>query len=108
MLYEVITQSAFLVSMYTVYNVYVLLRAIYVPFEQNFISDYAGSGSYGRIMGIRQAFVSIGMIIGPVVGGFLYAANPIYVFDASAVLFFIAFLLFLIIYRRFKKPQKAV
>lgn len=99
----VFRQAAFLLFMYTVYNIYVLIRALYVPFEQHFISDYAEEGTFGTIMGIRQSFVSIGMIIGVVVGGFLYDLRPLLVFDASALMFFIAFILFIIVYRRFKK-----
>ncbi len=102
----VFRQSRFLLFMYTVYNVYVLIRAIYVPFEQNFISEYAEEGTMGTIMGIRQSFVSVGMIIGMVLGGFLYDLKPLLVFDASAAMFFIACVLFVVVYQRFKNKEQ--
>lgn len=101
----VFRQARFLLFMYTIYNVYVLIRAIYLPFEQNFISEYAEEGAMGTIMGIRQSFVSVGMIIGMVLGGFLYDLKPLLVFDASAAMFFIAFVLFVVVFHRFKRKH---
>ncbi|MDD3122393.1 MAG: MFS transporter [Candidatus Izemoplasmatales bacterium] len=99
-------QSQFLIAMYTIYMIYVILRAIYLPYEQNFISEYAEDGSIGTIMGIRQSFLSIGMILGPVIAGYLYEVNPIYVFDLSAIMFLIGFVLFLIVFLKIKKRKQ--
>jgi len=81
--------SAFLVMIYTVYMLYIVLRTLYQPLEQSYISAQAKSGKLGSIMGIRQAFVSIGMVIGPIVGGFLYEWAPLRLFDFSAITFLI-------------------
>jgi DHA1 family multidrug resistance protein-like MFS transporter len=85
--------------------IYVISKAIYQPLEQNFIADNANEGFYSSIMGIRQSFFSIGMIVGPLIGGFLYEQNPRNVFDFSALMIFIGMLLMIIVYFRIKKKN---
>lgn len=95
----------FIVTIYTIYMIYVISKAIYQPLEQNFIADNANKGFYSSIMGIRQSFFSIGMIVGPLIGGFLYEQNPRNVFDFSALMIFIGMLLMIIVYFRIKKKN---
>lgn len=95
----------FIVTIYTIYMIYVISKAIYQPLEQNFIADNANEGFYSSIMGIRQSFFSIGMIVGPLIGGFLYEQNPRNVFDFSALMIFIGMLLMIIVYFRIKKKN---
>lgn len=98
----------FLFTVYTVYMIYVISRTIYQPLEQNFIADNANPGFYSSIMGIRQSFFSIGMIAGPLIGGFLYEIKPRYVFDFSALMIFIGFSLILIIFIRIRKNNNLI
>lgn len=97
----------FILTIYTVYMLYIILRAVHIPLEQNYISLHAKKGEYGKIMGIRQSFVSLGMIIGPLAGGFIFQRSPLLLFDSSAVTFLIAALLliFVIILERRNKLQ---
>lgn len=89
-----------MVGLYSLYLVYVVLKAIYSPFEISYISSHAKQGEISKIMGVRQFFFAIGFVIGPLVGGFLYDIKPIYVFNLSAILFLIAFVMIIIIGRR--------
>ncbi len=97
----------FLLTIYTVYMIYVIFKAIYLPLEQNYISKHAEEGKYGRIMGLRQSFVSIGMIVGPLLGGFLYEIRPLVLFDFSG-LSFIAGVLLLGLVFAIEKKEKSV
>ena len=97
--------SNFLITIYTVYMIYVILKAVYQPLEQNYISKHAMEGQYGRVMGVRQSFVSIGMIIGPLAGGFLYEKKPLLLFDFSAITFLIGVILLGLVYILEKKNQ---
>lgn len=97
----------FLVMMYTVYMLYVVFKALYIPLEQAYISKEAKEGYYGSIMGIRQSFVSLGMVLGPVIGGFLYNYKPLLLFDFSAVIFLIGVILLGIV-SSLEKPKQAV
>jgi predicted MFS family arabinose efflux permease len=85
----VFRSSNFLLVAYTVYMAYIIFRTIYQPLEQNYISSYGKQGKFGGIMGLRQSFVSVGMVTGPLIGGFLYQRKPLFLFDFSAAMFII-------------------
>jgi DHA1 family multidrug resistance protein-like MFS transporter len=93
-------------GLYTVFMIYVILKNIYAPLEISFISSYATNNEYGKIMGIRQFFFSMGFVIGPLVAGFIYDIKPIYVFDLSVVMFLIGFVLILLVSRNLKRDIK--
>lgn len=95
----VFRQSNLMFFLYSLYSIYVLLTAVYVPFEQTYIGNHAREGTLGAVMGLRQSFLSIGMVIGPILGGVLYNADPILVFDTSAILFLIAAVLLILVSR---------
>jgi DHA1 family multidrug resistance protein-like MFS transporter len=99
--------SDFIKVAYSVFMIYILLKAVFTPLEQNYISLHAKEGEYGRTMGTRQSFISIGFVIGPLVGGFLYEKNPQLLFDASAASFIIGFAILTIISFLNKRDSKA-
>ncbi|MCK5732038.1 MAG: MFS transporter, partial [Tenericutes bacterium] len=87
----------FIKIVYSVYMLYILFKAVFTPLEQNYISSHAEEGEYGKIIGVRQSFISIGMVIGPLVGGFLYEKSSLLLFDATAVTFLIGGVLLVIV-----------
>ncbi len=107
-IFIVFRASNFILYVYTLYMLYIVSRAIYQPLEQNFIADNANDGFYSSIMGIRQSFYSIGMIIGPLIGGFLYEIAPIYVFDFANLMIGIGLILMIVIYIRLKKNNNII
>lgn len=95
-----------LLMLYTVFMLYVVLKAVFAPLEQNYISKHAKGGRYGTMMGIRQSFFSIGMVIGPLIGGYLYSLEPLLVFDFSALMFLLGFLLLLFLEKKVKRELR--
>jgi DHA1 family multidrug resistance protein-like MFS transporter len=93
----------FMIALYSLFLIYVALKAIYTPLEQSYVSSHAKKGNYGTVMGVRQSFFSVGMVVGPLIGGFLYDIMPRYVFDFSVIMFSIGFVLLLIINQKIKK-----
>jgi DHA1 family multidrug resistance protein-like MFS transporter len=83
----------FMVLMYTLYLGYVIMKTIYVPLEQSYIAKEAKEGQYGSMMGLRQSFVSLGMVLGPMIGGFIYDKSPLLLFDFNGYLFIAGVLL---------------
>ena len=79
----------FLLSMYTIYIFLIISKAAYQPFEQTYIASFE-SLPYGALMGIRQLFVGLGMVIGPVLLGNIYDINPILSFDFAALMILIS------------------
>lgn len=98
----------FILMIYTVFMIYIIGHAIYQPLEQNFIADQVKDGLYSTTMGIRQSFFSIGMVIGPLIGGWLYDLKPIYVFDFSAIMIFIGLILVFIVFIRIKNQKESI
>lgn len=97
--------SNFIIMAYTVFMVYILFRSVFTPLEQNYISLRAKKGEYGRFMGTRQSFIALGFVIGPLVGGFIYEINPIWLFNSSAIAFLIGFVILFIVSFLYKKGK---
>ncbi len=97
-IFYVFRGSNFLLMMYTFYMVYVVIKTIYTPLEQSYIAKNILPGQYGATMGLRQSFVSFGMVIGPLIGGFVYDQKPLWLFDFSAIAFLIGVLLLFGVY----------
>jgi len=104
-IYFVFRSNEIMLVLYTVFMIYVIFKAVYGPLEQNYISSHASNGKYGTIMGVRQSFFAIGFVIGPLIGGFLYDINPIYVFDFSVAMFILGGVLLLFVKGRIKKTN---
>lgn len=103
--YFVFRSNEFITILYTVFMIYVILKAVYGPLEQSYISGHASEGKYGTIMGVRQSFFAIGLVIGPLIGGFLYDIKPIYVFDFSVLMFILGGILLIFVKGRIKKEN---
>ncbi len=102
-IFFVFRSEQIIVALYTGYMFYIVLKSIYQPLEQNYISLNAKDDRYSSIMGVRQAFFALGMVLGPLMAGFLYDINPILVFDISAAMFLVAFVLLVLTKKAMKK-----
>ncbi len=104
-IFAVFQISNIMFALYSVFMIYVVMKAIYAPLETAYISSYAKDGEYGKIMGIRQFFFAIGFVIGPLIGGFIYGIEEIYVFYFSVIMFIIAAVLVLSVYKKIDVPK---
>lgn len=102
----VFRSNQLLLMLYTLFMVYVILKTIYVPLEQHYISSHSKPGEYGKMMGVRQAFFAIGLVLGPLIGGFLVEVKTIYVFDFSVLMFVLGALLLIIVGRNIRLETK--
>ena len=80
-------------ALYTIFMVYVVMKSTFEPLEKHHISLNADESTYASLMGVRQMFFSIGMVLGPIISGFIYEFNPLFVFYFSALMFVFAFVL---------------
>lgn len=90
------SSSTFLILLYTMYMAYIAIKASFTPLEQDHISKFTGNHNVATTLGIRQSFYSIGTIIGPIFGAFLYDYSPRLLFDTSVVFFLISLVLIFI------------
>jgi len=85
--------TALRVALYSIFMIYVVMKSTFEPLEKHHISLNADETAYASLMGVRQMFFSIGMVIGPLLSGFIYEINPLFVFYFSALMFIFAFIL---------------
>jgi DHA1 family multidrug resistance protein-like MFS transporter len=105
-LFYVFRSENFLFFVYTIFMFYVIFKTIYIPLEQNYIALEVKNSKYGKMMGVRLSFLSFGMVVGPLIGGFLYDKSPILLFDFSSYMFiFGVFLLFVVYILKKKKTN---
>ncbi len=92
-----------LLFMYSLFMIYVVLKTLFSPLEQHFISKYTNKTDTSIIMGVRQAFFAIGLSIGPLIGGFIYNYNKELLFVFSIVMFLIGMIIIMVVKRRLNK-----
>lgn len=105
-IFIVFRQENIMVALYSGFMIYVVFKALFSPLEQHYISSHASEDNLGTIMGVRQSFFAIGLVAGPLLGGWLYEIAPAYVFDFSAAMFILGFVLILIVGNRIKKENE--
>lgn len=104
-IFVVFRQSDIIVWLYSGFLLYIVLKTLYSPLEQHFIASFCGEKTYSSVLGVRQAFYSIGLVLGPLIAGVLYDVKPLYAFDFAVVMFLIGFGLLIIVGRRLKNQN---
>lgn len=77
--------SNILVMLYTVFLAFVVLKAIFTTSEQFYLSRKVEKNELGLFVGLRQSFVCLGMILGPIIGGHIYASHTLLLFVFSVI-----------------------
>ena len=92
-----------LLNIYTFYMIFVITKAIIEPVIVEYLNEHKNIQS-GILMGLRQSFISLGGIIGVLIGGVIYANSSVMLFYICAIMLFIASIITFIIYF-FKKKR---
>ena len=82
----------FLLSTHLIYSIF---KSIITPLEQNEISKYSSIEDNGKIMGARQTILSIGNVVGPLIGSILYTKGDPLVFIISGFIILLSFVVYL-------------
>ena len=88
--------------MYSSYVIYIICKSLMLPLEQTIISKNS-KGNSGEVMGIRQSFVALGQISGPLIASTMYGNNHYSVFYFSIIIYFIFGCILFISYKRKKE-----
>jgi predicted MFS family arabinose efflux permease len=83
----------FLLSTHLIYSIF---KSIITPLEQNELSKYSSLDNNGKIMGARQTMLSIGNVVGPLIGSLLYTKGNPLVFIISGFIILLSFFIYLI------------
>lgn len=98
------TSFEFLTYLYSFYMAYIVIKSTNEPLEREYVAGFGNESNMGLITGVRQSFFSLGTIIGPLIGAFLYEYSPKYVFNSSVIFFLIA-IIFIILSGILKKKE---
>lgn len=93
-----INQNNFILMMYTTYVFFIASKSLMLPLEQTIISKLS-KGNSGEVMGIRQSFVALGQVIGPIIAASMYENNHYSVFYLSIITYLVMGFLLLILLR---------
>lgn len=99
------TTFSFLTYLYSFYLVYIMVKTTNDPLDREYVSNFAEEKNMGVVTGIRQSFFSLGTIIGPILGAFLYDYDSKLVFYVS-VLFFLLSIILITISSAIGKEEK--
>lgn len=87
------TAFSFLTYLYSFYLIYIMVKTTNEPLDREYVSSFAENENMGVVTGIRQSFFSLGTIIGPILGAFLYDYNSKLVFYVSIIFFLFSIVL---------------
>ena len=83
-----------------------MIKGWITPLEQNEISIYTNSSNKGRITGFRQIAISLGNVIGPLIGSAIYVKKSPTIFMVAAAITLLSLLLYLLYFVLKNKLEK--
>lgn len=93
--------------LFSTHLLYIVLKSLITPLEQNEIATYTNSDNKGSIMGARQAVLSIGNVVGPLIGSAVYTKGSSLIFIVGASIIVLSFVIFFSYYY-FKRENKNI
>ncbi len=81
--------TVLLIHLYTIFMIYIVTKAIIEPATVTYITK-SKELQPGLMLGVRQSFVSLGSIIGPIIGGVIYDNAGIWLFYICAIIMLIS------------------
>lgn len=93
--------------LFSTHLLYIVLKSLITPLEQNEIATYTNNDNKGSIMGARQAVLSIGNVVGPLIGSAVYTKGSSLIFIVGASIIVLSFVIFFSYYY-FKRENKNI
>ena len=93
--------------LFSTHLLYIVLKSLITPLEQNEIATYTNNDNKGSIMGARQAVLSIGNVVGPLIGSAVYTKGSSLIFIVGASIIVLSFVIFFSYYY-FKRENKHI
>lgn len=75
---------------------YCICKSMITPLEQNELSKHISNEDNGKIMGARQTMLSIGNVVGPLLGSALYTKGDPLIFVISSCIILVSLLIYII------------
>ena len=94
-----------LFNIYTFYMLFIITKAIIEPVIVEYLNEHKNIQS-GILMGLRQSFISLGSIIGVLIGGVIYANYSVLLFYICSSMLAVAAIITIFIYIIKRKDSK--
>lgn len=87
---------------------YCICKSMITPLEQNELAKHASIEDNGKIMGARQTMLSIGNVLGPLLGSALYTKGNPLIFIISSFIILSSLLIYIIYYFLLKRNSTKI
>lgn len=84
-----------IILLFSSHLLYLIFKGLITPLEQNEIASFSSGENYGKLMGARQTILSIGNVVGPLIGSIFYVKGSSSVFVIASSLILISLLIFI-------------
>ena len=85
--------------------IYCICKSMITPLEQNELSKHVSSEDNGKIMGARQTMLSIGNVVGPLLGSAIYTKGNPLIFIISACILLVSLVIYIIYFFLLKRKS---
>ena len=94
-----------MVFLLSTHLIYCICKSTITPLEQNELSKHSSNEDNGKIMGARQTMLSIGNVLGPLLGSVLYTKGNPFIFIISGFIILASLAIYIIYFSLNKKYQ---
>lgn len=86
-----------MVMLYTVFMLFNIFKAIIIPLEQSYLTEITDKSIHTQMVGLRQSFISLGSIVGPLIGASVYESGKVLVFNVGSIIIVISSIVFFMV-----------
>ena len=83
--------------------IYCICKSTITPLEQNELSKHVSNENNGKIMGARQTMLSIGNVVGPLLGSIIYTKGNPLIFIISGCIILFSLIIYIIYFLLLKR-----
>ena len=81
--------------LFSTHVIYIIIKGLITPLEQNELSTYINNSNNGKITGARQTILSIGNVLGPLIGSAVYVSGSPFIFIVGAIIILISLIMYI-------------
>ena len=102
------SQNNIMLFLLSTHLIYCICKSTITPLEQNELSKHYSSEDNGKIMGARQTMLSIGNVLGPLLGSVLYTKGNPFVFIISGFIILTSLAIYIIYFFLINKNKRTL
>ena len=88
--------------------IYCICKSTITPLEQNELSKHVSNENNGKIMGARQTMLSIGNVVGPLLGSIIYTKGNPLIFIISGCIILFSLIIYIIYFLLLKRSSTKI